>query len=121
MLKNNSKYFYLAVFWTITITVLSLITIGDIGKSISIQNKDKYVHFTFYFFFVWFWNSFFTESNPLKNQLLKVLSVAIFFGIIMEVCQELFTINRTADVYDALANTFGATMATIILRTTKHK
>jgi VanZ family protein len=100
--------------WTCFITILSLITISsDIGSSIKIEYKDKYVHFTFYFIFVVLW-TLFAKSNKLTKKIkFIVLFSAIGYGILMEICQGLFTTTRTADILDVLANSIGAFMGLI--------
>lgn len=105
---HNKKLFFSAFLWTIVVAVLSLITIGDVGEGIKIPNKDKYVHFTFYFVFVVLWHSYATAKKINKKINLIVLFSAIGYGIFIEICQSLFTTTRTADVYDALANSIGA-------------
>ena len=89
------------------ITVLSLISLGNIGSNINIPNKDKYVHFIFYFVFVVLWFSQTKNRNISKKNKIIVLFSAIGYGILMEICQGL-TETRTPDVMDALANSIGA-------------
>ena len=104
------KYIFIAVVWTILITVLSLITIEKTPSFVlQLPFKDKIVHFVFYFVFGILW------SLGLKDKLarfrFKVLFLAIIYGIVIEVLQEVLTKNRTADFYDVLANTLGAVFA----------
>jgi VanZ family protein len=104
---SKKTYFSFALIWTLIVTILSLIPMGDVGSTIKIAYKDKYVHFTFYFVFVVLWFSFAKKRN-IKNINLIILFSAIGYGILMEICQGVFTTTRTADVYDAIANSFGA-------------
>lgn len=114
MLKTK-LFFSAAILWTSTITFLSIATLGDIGASVPIANKDKYVHFTFYFVFVLLWVSYFKTKNANSNNRWKVLVVAICFGIFMEICQGLFTTTRTPDIFDVLANSAGAVFGLIVI------
>ncbi len=41
--------------------------------------------------------------------------ISFFFGIIIEILQDLFTENRHADLFDVLANLFGATLSVITI------
>lgn len=104
---------FLALLWTVVITVLSLITIsiGTIGSSIPIENKDKIVHFLFYFLFVLLWNL--AQNIKTTIKIISILIVAIFYGAIIEILQS-FTAIRTADFFDFLANTLGAVLGTLI-------
>lgn len=107
---SKYKYLFVAFLWTVLITILSLISLGNIEDKINIDvpNKDKYVHFTFYFVFVvlWFLQ---IKNKPVnsKKQIIILLS-AIGYGIFMEICQG-FTQTRTPDIMDVLANSAGAT------------
>ena len=85
------------------ITVLSLICLGNIGSSIKIPNKDKYVHFIFYFVFVVLWFLVTKGIHISKKTNLIVVLSAIGYGILMEICQG-FTKTRTPEVMDAVAN-----------------
>ncbi|WP_395042991.1 VanZ family protein [Flavobacterium sp.] len=118
---NKKTFFFIAITWTAIITYLSLASLGTIGNTIKIPYKDKMVHFVFYFLFVIFWNL--SQNNKLihKKTTIIILLIAIFYGIIMEFFQYNFTISRHADVYDVLANSFGAIMGLIILMVFKNK
>jgi VanZ family protein len=114
------KYFYIAVFWTLLITYLSLITLEKKDAfMLTIPNKDKIVHFGFYFVFVFCW------TNAIKPKLtkskIKIVFVAVLYGIIIEVFQSMFTETREADFFDAFANTYGAVTAYFFLEFTKNK
>ena len=99
--------------WMLFVTYSSLATFPETEASrINIPNLDKVVHFTFYFVAVIlavFSIREMTKGNfPLKKALLISVIGAIFFGIIIEVVQYSFTTDRHGDVFDALANSFGA-------------
>lgn len=106
---SKYKYLFIAFLWTVLITVLSLISLGNIEEKINIDvpNKDKYVHFTFYFVFVVLWFLQIKQKPvKIKTQILILLS-SIGYGIFMEICQG-FTQTRTPDIMDVLANSAGA-------------
>lgn len=113
MLKNKKILLSIAILWTCTVAFLSLVTFSkDIESSVEIPYKDKYVHFTFYFLFVIFWSFYFKEA---KKQII-VLLAAIVFGILMEICQGLFTTTRTPDILDVAANSFGALVGLVFMK-----
>lgn len=122
MALNHKTYFVIAILWTCFVTTLSLVTISsENGKSIVFDFNDKYVHFAFYLVFVivWFWSLIKTKFA--KNAKNIALISAILYGIIMEICQGVFTTTRTPDVYDVVANTLGAfTGITIINQVYKN-
>ena len=112
-LLSEHKFFFLAIFWTILITTLSLITIERVPSfTLKLQHKDKVVHFVFYFVFVIAWNL--SLMQKLKRFKVKVLSIAIVYGIVIEVLQYVLTENRTADFFDVLANSLGAILAFVL-------
>ncbi|MGV1011016.1 MAG: VanZ family protein [Flavobacterium sp.] len=114
-MHNKKTYLWLALLWTCIVTVLSLVTIGNIGSSIPIPNKDKYVHFTFYFVFVVVWFLFAKRTNMTKKIKWIVLFSAIGYGILMEICQGIISTNRSPEVMDVLANSIGAITGLIFI------
>jgi len=113
---KKKTYFLLAILWTLLVTVLSLITIkSDIGSSINIANKDKFVHFTFYFVFVVLWFLYVESKNINPKTKYKILVASIGYGILMEICQGIFTINRITDIFDVLANSAGAILGILFM------
>jgi len=57
-------------------------------------------------------------ERPKRVKYLKILALSlIFFGIIIEVIQEILTVNRSGDVFDALANGFGVIVGIITIFT----
>lgn len=48
-----------------------------------------------------------------------VLVIAIIYGIIIEVFQDVFTLTRTADYLDVVANSIGAISGLVFLRVKK--
>ena len=52
--------------------------------------------------------------QKIKKFKVKVLSIAIVYGIVIEVLQYVLTENRTADFFDVLANSLGAILAFVL-------
>ncbi len=114
----NKISFFTALFWTLLIPVLCLISIGEIPE-IKIENSDKYVHFSFYFILVLLWFLyFFTKNSGINESKISFIIVvcSIFYGIAIEFFQEFFTISRVADFYDVIANCLGSLSALISIR-----
>jgi VanZ family protein len=95
----------LAVFWTLLIIYLCLDDAPNVPK-FTFQNKDKVVHFAFYFVFVFLWIK--SLKNKSYTHFLVVLFFALLLGITIEIIQENFTLKRIFDWYDILANSIGA-------------
>jgi VanZ family protein len=113
---KQKTYFLLALLWTCLVTILSLITISsEVGSTIKIEYKDKYVHFAFYFVFVVLWYQYANDKLTKRRTQLIVLFSAIGYGVLMEICQGLFTTTRAADILDVLANSVGAFIGIIVV------
>jgi VanZ family protein len=117
-LARKQLYFWLAALWTTVIAVLCLASFNKL-PSVKVEGADKYVHAIFHFFFTVFWSLYFTRRNAVKNIPLKVLAASVFYGILIEICQELFTTTRQADIKDVAANFTGALLAVLVLLATR--
>lgn len=84
----------------------------DDTPDITIPHFDKVVHFGFYFGAAVLGTFFIREMNHGKSSLMSTLIVvvlgAIIFGIVIEVLQYTFTLDRQGDPFDVLANSCGA-------------
>jgi glycopeptide antibiotics resistance protein len=110
-------FFWLAIFWTGIVTFLCLVQLNNVPFR-SVSNLDKLVHTFFHFVFTMLWFLFFKKQlNSLDSS--KPLGISFLlsfvFGISIEILQELFTTTRHADVFDVLANLFGAILATLAI------
>lgn len=120
LIKNLSEHKKLiqalTVFWTGLVAYLCLASSEGL-PSVSVFKYDKIGHLTFHFGITisWFlfWKSTFKNEN--KNALLKAFLFSFFFGILIEICQGLFTETRAADVADVIANSCGALIAVVLI------
>lgn len=113
-----NKFFWIALFWTIFVTVLCLMS----GSSLSgvdvweVPNKDKILHFIFYFVFTSCWFLFFRMRFGSSGKVMAgVFFFAVLYGILIELCQFRFSVGRSADVMDALANSLGSATAILFI------
>lgn len=110
----------LFISWVILITGLSLFDFNSDEPVVEVPNFDKLVHFTFYFGFVVFgWLALKQRKSmhiALKN-LLTLIGVAIFFGMLIEVLQYALPVDRAAEFFDILANTLGAIAGGLLIKT----
>ena len=100
--------------WMTFIALLSLFSLpgdDDVPK-LDIPNADKVVHFLFYFVAAILGCFFLRERTRgalnRKRAILIVGVSVIIYGTIIEVLQEVITLDRNGDIYDALANCCGA-------------
>jgi VanZ family protein len=114
LLAHSKLWFALAVLWTINVTLLCLVSMKKL-PSFGVSGLDKYVHFTFHFIFVILWLFYANAKQRIENKTaLKVVLCSLFFGITIEILQELLTATRKADIHDVFANTLGAITAAIV-------
>ena len=111
-------YFGAAALWTVFVTVCCLVSMHNFD-SVPVHDgyTDKYVHCTFYFIFTVLWYKFFKLANTGsgKKQRLLVFVLAVVYGIFIELCQQFFTKDRSADITDVAANTTGSALAVLVL------
>lgn len=112
--RNIAKV--LLVLWIVFITVISLATFSKISQ-IKIQNGDKYVHFTLYFVltFLLYHSRLLSLNLSKKIKLMICLGISCAYGIIIEVVQGFFTVNRQFEWIDILANSMGSLLAVLFL------
>nr|WP_294933895.1 VanZ family protein [uncultured Flavobacterium sp.] len=78
---------------------------------VSVLEKDKYIHSFFYFVFSVLWFQFLSKKKPewsFAGNAIIIIVFAFLYGGAIEICQEVFTATRTADVNDLLANVAGS-------------
>jgi len=113
--KYPCSFIFLA--WMILVTFLSLYSFND-SVSIKIPHLDKIVHFTFYLVACILGVFFIQERFRNKISLLKAIFLMMIFttvfGFIIEAIQNICTLTRQGDLYDAFANSVGSIMGAII-------
>jgi VanZ family protein len=116
--RKKHLYAFAFIGWMVFVTFSSLYSFEGSGLSkFNIPYGDKVVHFIFYFVAAVLGSLFFIETKEEKSMLIKYLKILalslIFFGIIIEVIQETMTVNRSGEVFDALANSIGVILGII--------
>lgn len=110
-------YFWIALSWSGLIVFSCLLPSNDIPQ-VNIPYLDKVIHSFFYFVFSSLWFLFFKKklnsSNIFKPLVISFL-FSVFFGIGIELMQKFFTVTRSADTFDVIANLFGASLAVIVI------
>jgi VanZ family protein len=111
-----------ALLWALFIAILCGIPGRDIPHSsfLELLAFDKWVHATVFFILVYLLlRAFRKEGSPefLKRHAVFIaLLVSIFYGGILEILQEAVFSERSADLYDFIANSFGAVAAPLYVR-----
>jgi VanZ family protein len=118
LLENNA--IYIAIFFTISITIGSLVKSDFIVvKSISVS--DKIYHLIAYFLLMLSWLYVFCKKETLQKNVKYVILGCIIFGIIIEILQGIITSYRTASYLDIVANTIGVLLAVVIFHVFEKK
>ncbi len=120
MLKKH-LYTILFISWLVFITLLSLFSFRDIDDTgIEIPHIDKITHFIFYAVFAVLGCLYLKEqkkeSFQLNREVLKMLGIAILYGIAIEILQDLMPFDRAAEILDVLANTLGAIFGSLLIK-----
>ena len=117
LLVPKQIYFLVALLWAGVIAFFCLVQLNNVPLG-NVSNIDKFVHAFFYFVLTslcfLFLKSLAMDVNSLKPLLVSFL-FSIFFGIGIEIAQELLTTTRHADVFDVLANISGATLSVALI------
>lgn len=97
----------------VTVSLIKLNNVPDIGVSFG----DKIFHFLAYFVLtlLWFYTFLYAFKFKSKKAIFFAAILSVLFGMIIEVLQENMTASRSLDVYDAVANTLGALLASTVL------
>ncbi|WP_082935826.1 VanZ family protein [Tamlana sp. s12] len=105
-----------AVSYTVLLATVCLITLKNV-PDIGVSFGDKIFHFLAYGLLTILWFGTFLLNFKMANKpaVYYALILAVVFGIIIEVLQGTLTVSRSLDVYDMVANTLGALLASLIL------
>ncbi|NMH87560.1 VanZ family protein [Flavivirga algicola] len=96
-----------------TVSLIKLNNVPDIGVSFG----DKIFHFCAYFVLtlLWFYTFLFSFKYKSRKAMLLAVILSVLFGTIIEVLQGSVTASRSLDIYDAVANSLGALLASTVL------
>ena len=118
------KYNTPSIIWALVILVLCLMPGKDL-PNISILNFDKLAHFSVYFllsllmYYGWKKQNSFLALH--RQTFIKILLLTSTYGFAVEIMQELFTVDRHFDIFDALANSIGAVAGSMLAVYVKPK
>lgn len=122
LLGNKGLLLILAVLYSCAITVLFFISTSGLPR-IRFSSIDKVVHTTIFFLLVCIWQLYTLQKNDGQlswRKSFRILLWSLFYGILIEVFQELFTAARSADVLDVMANLVGSLIGIVFFQKIKH-
>jgi len=127
LIKKFWEYKYLlgiCIAYTILVTVAFLYPFKGATTINFIIPIDKLIHVFIYLFLSFLWISY---SNMVANYIKKVTIISMiillcfFYGIIIELSQELFIPLRKADLFDISANMLGAFLGALLFLNVKNR
>ena len=108
--------------WSLPIMLVYVmaLTYGSLGNvsgvpKLGFSFDDKIYHFLAYAILTLILFNFITTTT-VKHKMALSASIAVIYGIIIEVLQSTLTDFRTPDYYDVVANTLGVVFAIVLLR-----
>lgn len=110
LLVPKQLYLVAALSWAGVIAFFCLVQLDTIPLG-NVSNLDKLVHLFFHFVLTILWFLYLVKKiNPINVRKAGLLAVlfSVFFGIAIEIVQEVFTLTRHGDVLDVFANVSGA-------------
>ena len=100
-MNRKKLLYYAAIGWTLAIFVGCSIP-GD-GLPHALTNKDKLLHVAIFSLFGYLW-------RRMGYSVWSVLLAGAAYGLLIEIWQGVMPINRSFDLYDALADTVGTVL-----------
>ena len=110
----------MAVLWLLIVTTLLCIPGTELPK-IKWENKiwlDKWVHVFLFMVLVTLWSKVYSGKKNIQNNIRKIffqiMILGFLYGILMEIVQKYFILNRSFDLIDILANGTGCFIGYLI-------
>lgn len=100
-MNRKKLLYYAAIGWTLAIFVGC--SIPSSGLSQTLTNKDKLLHVGIFMLFGYLW-------RRAGYSVWSVLLAGAAYGLLIEIWQGVMPINRSFDLYDALADTLGTVL-----------
>lgn len=106
-MNNNKPFLLLAITWFIIISILFFLP-GSAFQMDHWMGKiwlDKWIHLGFFGMLVWLWARGLRIAGKRNKMMLAV--AAILYGLMVEVIQHQFVVNRSFDLFDLVADAAG--------------
>ncbi len=118
LILNKNVWLFLALAYTISLLVASLVKIKSDSLPVNFTNADKIFHFGAYFAMTLIWNFYYyiRKKSAEKKPNLWICFAIIIFGIIVELLQRDMTTYRSFEWLDVVANSLGVIFGYIVLK-----
>ena len=123
-LLESKQLLVVCIFYSVFITIIFLLPTKEISKLFdTFIPIDKLVHVVIFLVLTFLWlfyvNSVLNDIKPIV--LFFILAVCLFYGILIEVTQELYVSSRGADVLDVIADLLGSSLGLLFFRNYKNR
>tara|TARA_B100000941_G_C28045845_1_gene321977 strand:- start:69 stop:437 length:369 start_codon:yes stop_codon:yes gene_type:complete len=100
----------------ITIILILIAIVGSLlpphqMEQLTFNLSDKLIHCLHYTGLTFFWIK--SAEEPSNRKLIKTALLVFFFGLVLEILQEILPIQRNMDLLDLLANSVGIFLAIV--------
>lgn len=119
-LKNRQLIRVLLILVTLITLFFTMLPPEKLGNS-QFYSYDKLGHFLIFFGWTLLYGLFMFSKKRTEIKLMLILFAGSVFGVSVEIFQEILPVNRTMNVFDALADICGSTVAVGILFLIKRR
>lgn len=122
-LSEPKSILSIAVVYTILITIILLVPTTKIPQ-IRVSDIDKLAHLLIHgiLAFIWLWYRFSSDKCHISvKNVFVVLLLCFSYGVVIEAAQDWFTLSRSFDLFDILANSFGSMLGLLSFWIVKKK
>lgn len=115
MLKTYS--FAITILYSLALATICLIQIDSVVEEVHIKNADKIFHFFSFLVLAFLWYVALVNTFKLNKttSIVNAFLISVAFGIIIEILQGSFTVNRQSDIKDVFADSLGALLVSLII------
>ena len=113
----------IGIIYTLLITVVLLVPTTEIPQ-IRVSYIDKLAHLLIHWLlsFIWLWYRFSGDKCHISvKNVFVVLFICFSYGVVIEAAQHWFTLSRSFDMYDIVANGFGSVLGLLSFWMIKSK
>ena len=106
------------IVYSLLVTVLFLYPFKEIASVNFILPVDKLIHVLIYFSLSFLWISYYNNIAKYKikkKSIIIIILLCFFYGIVIELIQEIFIPFRGLDLFDVFANMIGTILGTLFI------
>jgi len=106
----------ICIVYSLIVTVLFLYPFKGLAKVNFILPIDKLIHVLIYFSLSFLWISYydrFAKYKKTRKSIIIIILLCFFYGIVIELIQEILIPFRGSDLFDVFANMIGTILGTL--------